>query len=53
MYIYDKVFIFYSHLKMASERSKRRDLLACIFMANNYYNYLPVNMYFNAQGSRV
>ena len=30
-YIYAKVFIFYSHLKMASERSKRRDLLAFIF----------------------
>ena len=27
-----RFFIFYSHLKMASERSKRRDLLACIFI---------------------
>ena len=31
------VFIFYSHLKMASERSKRRDLLAFIFITKSWY----------------
>ena len=35
---YAKVFIFYSHLKMAAERSKRRDLLACIFIAKSIEN---------------
>ena len=29
-----RFLFFYSHLKMASERSKRRDLLAFIFITN-------------------
>ena len=36
--MYAKVFIFYSQSKMISERSKRRDLLACIFITNNNNN---------------
>ena len=37
-------FIFYSHLKMASERSKRRDLLACIFITKSISKKLLIKM---------
>ena len=36
IYIYAKFFIFYSHLKMVSERSKHRDFLALTFITKVY-----------------
>ena len=49
-YIYAKVFIFYSHLKMALERSKRRDLLAFIFITKSISKKLLLLLYYNSKG---
>ena len=41
------IIIFYSHLKVASERSKRRDLLACIFITKSISKKLLIKKYQN------